>query len=438
MRSILRRMVGGTACGGAVLSLFVVALTGLIVGAPLTARAQDATQDVTITFANRTASSIELVSDPALLSFESLEKLPNGTSAWEACSFQTTGGGNANIAENLQYFTPACNVSNQGLWRATFTATRDFTFTSATFTIFLFSNGGGGMEGARNVKYSLTVGDVTAEKQQECAASPATTNLTITFETAVSVKAGDTLTLNGLTSSGNYTTNSGFTQIVLGGVSLAEPELSPNVVWTVRPTLTGRTLNQAAAGSFSVLLNGLQRVGAAPSRVPETVPLQSVTVGLSNGCGGGHVGVGACQRDLSLHGGGGAVWGAHEGRLRFGHRGSDGGRRCAGRDGEHRRAPVPLGGCRGGDAALSDRRQRHVLLWMGAEHGLRAGQGHIAHADGDGGAAVARTQQREHELGKLEHAPSAPEWLGADVRGGAADAVAQRGLPPRDHVQVGE
>ena len=58
MRTILRKLFGASTGGGACLSFFVFALTGLISGIPLAARAQDSVTVGTVTFRDKTADSI--------------------------------------------------------------------------------------------------------------------------------------------------------------------------------------------------------------------------------------------------------------------------------------------------------------------------------------------------------------------------------------------
>ncbi len=61
MRTILRKLFGASTGGGACLSFFVFALTGLISGIPLAARAQDSVTVGTVTFRDKTADSTSAV-----------------------------------------------------------------------------------------------------------------------------------------------------------------------------------------------------------------------------------------------------------------------------------------------------------------------------------------------------------------------------------------
>ena len=61
MRTILRKLFGASTGGGACLSFFVFALTGLIAGIPLAARAQDSVTVGTVTFRDKTAASTSAV-----------------------------------------------------------------------------------------------------------------------------------------------------------------------------------------------------------------------------------------------------------------------------------------------------------------------------------------------------------------------------------------
>lgn len=66
MRTILRKLFGASTGGGASLSFFVLALTGLIAGAPLVARAQDAAGPNVVTFSGKTADTIVANADGPL------------------------------------------------------------------------------------------------------------------------------------------------------------------------------------------------------------------------------------------------------------------------------------------------------------------------------------------------------------------------------------
>ena len=72
MRTILRKLFGASTGGGACLSFFVFALTGLISGIPLAARAQDTARPNVVTFRDKTADTI-VVNDDGPLAFGSLE-----------------------------------------------------------------------------------------------------------------------------------------------------------------------------------------------------------------------------------------------------------------------------------------------------------------------------------------------------------------------------
>lgn len=61
MRTILRKLFGASTGGGACLSFFVFALTGLIAGIPLAARAQDSVTVGTVTFRDKTADATSAV-----------------------------------------------------------------------------------------------------------------------------------------------------------------------------------------------------------------------------------------------------------------------------------------------------------------------------------------------------------------------------------------
>lgn len=61
MRTILRKLFGASTGGGACLSFFVFALTGLIAGVPLAARAQDTAGPNVVTFSGKTADATSAV-----------------------------------------------------------------------------------------------------------------------------------------------------------------------------------------------------------------------------------------------------------------------------------------------------------------------------------------------------------------------------------------
>lgn len=66
MRTILRKLFGASTGGGASLSFFVLALTGLIAGAPLVAGAQEAAGPNVVTFSGKTADTIATNGDGPL------------------------------------------------------------------------------------------------------------------------------------------------------------------------------------------------------------------------------------------------------------------------------------------------------------------------------------------------------------------------------------
>ena len=66
MRTILRKLFGASTGGGASLSFFVLALTGLIAGAPLVAGAQEAAGPNVVTFSGKTADTIVANADGPL------------------------------------------------------------------------------------------------------------------------------------------------------------------------------------------------------------------------------------------------------------------------------------------------------------------------------------------------------------------------------------
>ena len=135
MRTVLRKLFGASIGGGAAQSFFVFALTALIAGAPLAARAQDSAVVGTVTFRDKTADSI--VAD-GVLSFTDLTQANGSTGNNQTNKFQT----NSNVGSIVTFFSPRQTLGSGQSWTATFTATETITFDSVRFGCRLYHHGG--------------------------------------------------------------------------------------------------------------------------------------------------------------------------------------------------------------------------------------------------------------------------------------------------------
>lgn len=279
MRTILRKLFGASIGGGACLSFFVFALTGLISGIPLAARAQDSVTVGTVTFRDKTADTITVVSDVLENTFTLTDPIGTDTTTPEG-KFQT-----GNTMGDATIFSPwyELNATNRR-WVATFTASKTVTFTSVTIGgIYAYTANYGGTLSRRPI-FTLTVGDVSASS--ESFATPTSGGeRTITFEAPVTLTAGETLTLScakASNNSGNF--GAGFTSLTFMG---PEPTISTETVeWVAGPN-PGAASQRAAIEVFGLRLDGLRQLGeTVPATVPETAALSSVMVEfLENGSG---------------------------------------------------------------------------------------------------------------------------------------------------------
>lgn len=272
MRTILRKLFRASTGGGACLSFFVFALTGLISGIPLAARAQDSVTVGTVTFRDKTADSI--VAD-GVLSFTDLTQANAGTGENQTNKFQTKG----TVGLIDTFFSPRQTLGSNQSWTATFTATKTITFDSVHFGgILCYNANWGEIQGnAKRTNFTVTAGGVTS--------APVTINwtrgdsvddaieATVSMGQTVTLEEGETLTL--LANNGNDVIVSfGFSQMEFIGSGSA----SQMVEWEAEPEQTGKS-QAAFTGGFTFRLDGLQQVGdQAPTPLPQTASLAAVTV----------------------------------------------------------------------------------------------------------------------------------------------------------------
>lgn len=244
MRTILRKLFGASTGGGACLSFFVFALTGLIAGIPLAARAQDSVTVGTVTFRDKTADSI--VAD-GVLSFTDLTQANAGTGENQTNKFQTKG----TVGLIDTFFSPRQTLGSNQSWTATFTATKTITFDSVHFGgILCYNANWGEIQGnAKRTNFTVTAGGVTS--------APVTINwtrgdsvddaieATVSMGQTVTLEEGETLTL--LANNGNDVIVSfGFSQI-----DFLDPAADATVTMG-RPDLTNATFNYGNWTSFTV------------------------------------------------------------------------------------------------------------------------------------------------------------------------------------------
>lgn len=272
MRTILRKLFGASTGNGACLSFFVFALTGLISGIPLAARAQDSVTVGTVTFRDKEPDSI--VAD-GVLSFTDLTQANAGTGENLTNKFQTKG----TVGLIDTFFSPRQTLGSNQSWTATFTATKTITFDSVHFGgILCYNANWGEIQGnAKRTNFTVTAGGVTS--------APVTINwtrgdsvddaieATVSMGQTVTLEEGETLTL--LANNGNDVIVSfGFSQIDFLG---PEPA-SQTVEWGAQAkTAATATPNKGTWSYFYVRLDGLTHTDA-PSPLPEEVGIRSATV----------------------------------------------------------------------------------------------------------------------------------------------------------------
>lgn len=272
MRTILRKLFGASTGNGACLSFFVFALTGLIAGIPLAARAQDSVTVGTVTFRDKTADTI--VAD-GVLSFTDLTQANAGTGENLTNKFQT----NSNVGSIVTFFSPRQTLGSGQSWTATFTATETITFDSVRFGGILCynANWGGVQTTAKSADFTITAGGVTSApvtiNWPGAQTTDASMEATVPMGQTVTLAAGETLTL--VADNGNDGIVSfGFSQIDFFG---PEPA-SQTVEWGAQAkTAATATPNKGTWSYFYVRLDGLTHTDA-PSPLPEEVGIRSATV----------------------------------------------------------------------------------------------------------------------------------------------------------------
>ena len=272
MRTILRKLFGASTGGGACLSFFVFALTGLISGIPLAARAQDSVTVGTVTFRDKEPDSI--VAD-GVLSFTDLTQANGSTGNNQTNKFQT----NSNVGSIVTFFSPRQTLGSGQSWTATFTATETITFDSVRFGGILCynANWGGVQTTAKSADFTITAGGVTSApvtiNWPGAQTTDASMEATVSMGQTVTLEEGETLTL--LANNGNDVIVSfGFSQMEFFG---PEPA-SQTVEWGAQAkTAATATPNKGTWSYFYVRLDGLTHTDA-PSPLPEEVGIRSATV----------------------------------------------------------------------------------------------------------------------------------------------------------------
>lgn len=245
MRTILRKLFGASTGGGACLSFFVFALTGLISGIPLAARAQDSVTVGTVTFRDKTADAI--VAD-GVLSFVDITRANASAGDGDRTNkFQL----NRTVGLIDTFFSPRQTLGAGQSWTATFTATESITFDTVHFGGILCynANWGGVQSTATRANFTVTAGGVTSApvtiNWPGATTTDATMEATVPMGQTVTLAEGETLTL--LADNGNNGIVSfGFSQIDFFG-----PETDTTVTMG-RPDLTNATINQGNWRSFTV------------------------------------------------------------------------------------------------------------------------------------------------------------------------------------------
>ena len=272
MRTILRKLFGASTGNGACLSFFVFALTGLISGIPLAARAQDSAVVGTVTFRDKEPDSI--VAD-GVLSFTDLTRANGSTGNNLTNKFQT----NSTVGLIDTFFSPRQTLGSEQSWTATFTATETITFDSVRFGGILCynANWGGVQTTAKHADFTITVGGVTSApvtiNWPGAQTTDAIMEATVPMGQTVTLAAGETLTL--VADNGNDEIVSfGFSQMEFIG---SEPA-SQTVEWGAQAkTAATATPSKGTWSYFYVRLDGLTHTDA-PSPLPEEVGIRSATV----------------------------------------------------------------------------------------------------------------------------------------------------------------
>ena len=273
MRTILRKLFGASTGGGACLSFFVFALTGLISGIPLAARAQDSVTVGTVTFRDKTANSI--VAD-GVLSFVDITQANASAGNEDGRTNKFQHESTMGLID--EFFSPRQPIGSGGSWTATFTATETVTFDSIRFadTCFFNANWGGVQSSALTARLAVTVGDVSANATiswPQGNAQERYTEATLPMGQEVTLEQGDTLTLVAANGTINHC-GIGFKKMEFLGPAPA----TQTVEWVAGPN-PGAASQRAAIEVFGLRLDGLRQLGeTVPATVPETAALSSVMV----------------------------------------------------------------------------------------------------------------------------------------------------------------
>ena len=243
MRTVLRKLFGASIGGGAAQSFFVFALTALIAGAPLAARAQDSAVVGTVTFRDKTADSI--VAD-GVLSFDDITQANAPAGEGDRTNkFQIK----PTMGLIDEFFSPRQPIGSGGSWTATFTATKTITFDSIRFadTCFFNANWGGVQPSALRARLTVTVGDVSANVTVDWpqgAAQERYIEATLSMGQLVTLRQGETLTLVGDNGNTSHC-----------GIGFKKMEfIGPVSTLTVgRPDFTGARLDWSNWSKFTVV-----------------------------------------------------------------------------------------------------------------------------------------------------------------------------------------
>ncbi len=280
MRTVLRKLFGASIGGGAAQSFFVFALTALIAGAPLAARAQDSAVVGTVTFRDKTATSVT-VEGP--LTFSGHETRAHDTAEWVAATgdlYLTQG-----TTAATDFLSINSNVGTTADWRLTLTpsGTDPVTFQTVTLAFRAFTSNGENQGSGRHTCFSVSVGDANTRIDDTAITGGNTVDeVTLDFGQPVTVTADTPLYLSCEDSDAD--TYGYF--VGLSSITLSAPE-SDTVEWVAGPDKTG-TRNYATVDYFDFRLSDLIHTGdSLPNPLPETAELRQATVSWKSGTDAG-------------------------------------------------------------------------------------------------------------------------------------------------------
>lgn len=280
MRTVLRKLFGASIGGGAAQSFFVFALTALIAGAPLAARAQDSAVVGTVTFRDKTATSVT-VEGP--LTFSGHETRTKSATEWVAATgdlYLTQG-----TTAATDFLSINSNVGTTADWRLTLTpsGTDPVTFQTVTLAFRAFTSNGENQGSGRHTCFSVSVGDANTRIDDTAITGGNTVDeVTLDFGQPVTVTADTPLYLSCEDSDAD--TYGYF--VGLSSITLSAPE-SDTVEWVAGPDKTG-TRNYATVDYFDFRLSDLIHTGdSLPNPLPETAELRQATVSWKSGTDAG-------------------------------------------------------------------------------------------------------------------------------------------------------